>query len=109
MEKYRLLEKDWPEEQVFNFGDLVEFYKNFALKDERIKEFVERIKEYVEQMNHQPLHYFQLSQDDNYCVLIFDTERNGKSFDIIVKDLSINKLMPVIILNAQDEIAFDKH
>ena len=26
-----------------------------------------------------------------------------------MKDLRANKLMPVLILNAQDEIAFDKH
>jgi len=37
-----------------------------------------------------------------------DTEQNGKSFDILVKDLSIGKLMPVLILNAQDEVAFDR-
>ena len=48
MEKFQERLDEWPEEQVFNFGDLVEFYKEFALKDERIKEFVERIKEYVE-------------------------------------------------------------
>jgi len=53
------------------------------------------------------LHYFQISNQDNYCVLVFDTERNGKSFDIVIKDLSIGKLMPILILNAQDEVAFD--
>ena len=42
-------------------------------------------------------------------MLIFDTEQNGKSFDIVIKDLSINKLMPVLIVNATDEVAFDKH
>ena len=41
--------------------------------------------------------------------MIFDTEQNGKSFDIIVKDLNSNQLMPVLILNAQDEVAFDDH
>jgi protease II len=60
-------------------------------------------------MSHFPLHFFQINTEDNYCVLIFDTEMNGKSFDIIVKDLSTSKLMPVLILNAQDEVAFDKH
>lgn len=38
---------------------------------------------------------------------MFDTEQNGKSFDILVKDLRQNKLMPVLILNAMDEVAFD--
>ena len=41
--------------------------------------------------------------------MIFDTEQNGKSYDIIVKDLNSNVMMPVLILNAQDEVAFDDH
>jgi hypothetical protein len=49
-------------------------------------------------------------------VLSFDTERTldqdgqaRQSFDIVVKDLSINKLMPVLILNSPDgEVAFDR-
>jgi len=39
--------------------------------------------------------------------MIFDTEQNGKSFDIVVKDLNSGKLLPVLILNALDEVAFD--
>lgn len=42
-------------------------------------------------------------------MLIFDTERNGKSFDMIVKDLTTDTLMPVLLLNANDEVAFDGH
>ena len=30
------------------------------------------------------------------------------SFDLIVKDLSINKILPVLILNTDGEIAFDR-
>jgi protease II len=48
-------------------------------------------------------------------VLTFDTEKtleqegNRQSFDILVKDLSIDKLMPVLILNSPDgEVAFDR-
>jgi hypothetical protein len=58
MEDYVARKAEWPEEIVFHFGDLVEFYRDFALKDERIKEFVEKMKEYLEQMSHMPLHYF---------------------------------------------------
>lgn len=60
-------------------------------------------------MSHQPLHNFQISEQDNYCVMVFDTEQNGKSFDIVVKDLNSGQLLPVLILNALDEVAFDKH
>ena len=60
-EKYETKAKDWPEESLFHLSDLVDYYKQFALKDERIKDFVEKIKDFVEQMSHQPLHYFQIS------------------------------------------------
>ena len=68
---------------------------------------------------YQPLHSFQINTESNYAVLSFDTEMSldpldpessrGQSFDLIVKDLSIDKVMPVLILNSHDgEVAFDK-
>lgn len=33
--------KEFPEQTIFNLQDLTLFYKDFALKDERIKNFVE--------------------------------------------------------------------
>ena len=72
--KHKILEQEFPEEAIFQLSDFVDFYRNYALEDERIKEFVEKIKVFVEQMSHQPLHYFQISEQDNYCVMIFDTE-----------------------------------
>jgi hypothetical protein len=51
-ERFEKLSSDWPEEPLFHFGDLVDYYKQFALKDERIKDFVEKIKDFVEQMSH---------------------------------------------------------
>lgn len=48
-EHYLKLEKEFPEDVLFSLSDLVEFYDNFALRDERIKEFVEKIKSFVEQ------------------------------------------------------------
>jgi hypothetical protein len=41
---------NFPEDVVFHLRDIVAFYQDFALKDERIKEFVEKLKEYIEQM-----------------------------------------------------------
>lgn len=48
MEKFRAREREWPEEVVFSFGDLVELYRDHAEHDPRIKSFVETVKEYVE-------------------------------------------------------------
>jgi protease II len=65
-------------------------------------------------MEYLPLHSFQINEERQFAVLTFDTERtleqdgNRQSFDILVKDLSIDKLMPVLILNSPDgEVAFD--
>jgi protease II len=93
---------------------LKEFYKDFATKDQRIKEFVEKITDFVVTQEYQPLHSFQISDDQNFAVLAFDTEMTNDSgesrhsYDLIVKDLSINRLMPVLILNTDGDVAFDK-
>ena len=107
VQKHKALEEEFPEEMIFELGDLVDFYRKYAIEDHRIKEFVERIKVFIEQMTHQPLHYFQICEKHNFCVMIFDTERNGKSFDIIIKDLNSNSILPALLLNAHDEVAFD--
>jgi hypothetical protein len=44
---------------------------------------------------------------DNLAVMAFDTEQNGKSFDLVVKDLNSGRMMPILILNAMDSVAFD--
>ena len=92
---------------MFHLSDLVRMYENFALEDPQIKDFIEKIKGFVEQQSHMPLHYFQVNEQEGYCVLVFDTEQNGKSFDVLVKDLNTGMMMPVLILNSLDEIAFD--
>lgn len=44
----------------------------------------------------------------NIAVIMLDTEQKGISYDIIVKDLDQNILMPVLILNSDGLVAFDK-
>lgn len=43
-----------------------------------------------------------------FAVLALDIEQNGHSFDLIVKDLETGQLLPVLILNTDGEVAFDK-
>ena len=43
----------------------------------------------------------------NLAVIVVDTEQSGTAFDIIVKDLDQNALMPVLILNSDGQVAFD--
>ena len=62
--------------------------------DERIKLFCEKVTERVKLGENQDLLYsFQIQNLDtefgkaNIAVLMIDTEQNGTSYDIIVKDL----------------------
>ena len=81
-------------ETVFSLKDLINFYETYAMHDERIKMFCEKITDRVKLGEHQDLIYsFQIQSLDtefgkaNIAVLVVDTEQNGTSFDIIVKDL----------------------
>ena len=107
MWKYKQLEKEFPEEVVFSLNDIVTWYQQNSLQNETIKDFVEKVKNFVELQEHDPFHFFQINTIDNYCVIIFDTERNGKAYDIMIKDLETGQLMPTLIVNALDEVAFD--
>lgn len=52
-----------------------------------------------------------MSFDTDMALSGNDKEQSTKrisSFDLIVKDLSINKLFPVLILNSDGEVAFDR-
>ena len=50
-----------------------------------------------------------MSPDGKIAVIIFDTDQTGKSFEIIIKDLTLNRLLPVLITNSNGEVAFDQH
>jgi len=41
------------------------------------------------------------------AVMAFDTEQNGRSYDLLIKDLDQNLLLPILILNTDGEVAFD--
>ena len=52
--------KQFPEETVFSLQDLATLYENYAVHDERIKDFVEKLVEFVKTSEHEPLHNFQI-------------------------------------------------
>ena len=105
----------FPEEEIFTLKDLTRLYEKYARHDSRLKEFVEKITDFVRLQNHQPLHSAQINElvDTEYgtariAVLLFDTDQNGQSYDILVKDLEQNELLPVLIVGTDGEVAFDK-
>jgi len=82
-------------------------YDNYAEHDSRLKEFVERVTEMVRIGETDSLLYsFQICEleDSEFgsariAVLAFNTENNGHSYDLLVKDLEQDMLLPVLILN----------
>jgi len=54
------------------------------------------------------LYSFQIDDEQGIAAIMLDSEMNGKSIDIIIKDLKINKMMPVLLTNTNGEVAFDK-
>jgi protease II len=40
-------------------------------------------------------------------VLFFDCTGENKTYEIVIKDLESGKMMPCLIQNASDEVAFD--
>lgn len=73
---------DSPEVEImFSLKDLIQFYKTYALYDERIKDFCEKITEMVKTGDHHSLlHSFQIHKVDNdigkanLAIIVFDTE-----------------------------------
>lgn len=96
------------EQRVFKLSDLTPYYDHFALRNEAIKDFVEKISELAAVQTYDPIHYFNINKTENYAAIIFDTQRDGKNFDIIVKDVLLDRLMPMIILNSTGSVAFDQ-
>ncbi|CDW77077.1 oligopeptidase b [Stylonychia lemnae] len=100
--------KEFPEQILFEVQDLTLLYKEFALRDENIKTFIENITEMLQTQSHQPLYHFQISDEQDLALMAFDTEMNQKSLDLVIKDLKINRLLPVLIKNTDGQYAFDK-
>ena len=91
-------------------------YESYAHYDPRIKDFIEKVTEMVRVGDADTLlHSFQINElvDTEFgtariAVLALDTEQNGHSYDLLVKDLEQDVLLPVLILNTDGEVAFDK-
>jgi len=88
-------EVEYPESKVFSLTDLQKLYEKYARNDPRLKEFIEKVTEMVRVGDTESLfHSFQINElvDTDFgtariAVLAFDTEQNGHSYDLLVKDL----------------------
>lgn len=96
------------EEKIFKIADLTELYDNYALKIRAVKEFIETINEFIVMPKHNLLHWFLMNKTDNYAALVFSTINDGKNYDILVKDVLLNKMLPIIIRNSNSDIVFDQ-
>jgi hypothetical protein len=103
-----ILDLERYEERIFTIGDLTELYDDYALKIRAIKEFIETVNEFIVMPKHNILHWFTMNKTENYAALIFDTINDGKNYDVIIKDVLLNKMLPIIIRNSNGDIAFDQ-
>lgn len=88
------------EERIFTLQDISILYDEYALKISAVKEFVETLMETIELGRVNPLYWFTTNKEENYAAIIFDTYGEGDNYDVIIKDLLLDKLMPIIVRNS---------
>lgn len=88
------------EEKIFSLKDITVLYDEYALRIKAVKEFTETLMETMELGRVNPLYWFTTNKEENYAAIIFDTYGEGEDYDIIVKDLILDKLMPIIVRNS---------
>ncbi|CAI2370259.1 unnamed protein product [Moneuplotes crassus] len=95
------------EQRVFLLSDLTHLYDEYALKIPAIKEFIEELMKSLDEGNLSPLYWFNINHDENYAAIVFDTFGNGTTYDIVIKDLKLDKLLPIIVRNSEG-VVFDQ-
>jgi hypothetical protein len=101
-------ELDLNEQVVFKIKDLVDLYDQYALRVSQIKEFVEKISDISVVANRYPIYWVGVQSKGRYVALVFDTDGNGKGYDIVVKDMKKGKMEPIVVCGTNGEVAFDR-
>ena len=96
------------EEVIFSLSDLTPMYDRFALQNDTIKRFIEKIVDISAVQLHDPLYWIKINKTENIAAIVFDTRRDGKNFEIIIKDLNAKMIMPKVIISSTSDVAFDQ-
>ena len=51
----------------------------------------------------------RVNEEQNYMLLFFDTDKTGRSYEMIVKDLNTGAMDPALFMNVDLGVAVDKH
>jgi len=99
--------KDAPREEIFGVKDIAELYKNFSKTNPDIKEFVEKLKEVLECQGKDVIYNFIVDPKDQYIAIAFMLEGNKEAKTILIKDLKLNKLMPLLLQNTNGQLVLE--
>jgi protease II len=97
---------DYRAKEVFGLKDFIEL--NTKYTDVNFLDFTKKLLEAVEN-DRDCLYSFRLCPKEQFLVLFFDLKGDGKSFDVLIKDIANDILLPVVLYNCDFDIAFDKH
>jgi len=99
-----LKNKDIKIVEVFGLRDFIQLNERFT--DTKFLDFARRLLDSLEQ-DRDTLIHFTLCPKEQYLVLFFDMQGDMKSFDILIKDLKNDILLPIAIYNSDGHVAFD--
>ena len=100
----KLQEKDIEVKEVFGLNDFIELNTRFT--DLNFLDFTKRLIDKIE-MEEDCLYDMYLNKNEQFLVLVFDMYGDQKSFDLLIKDIKNDVLLPVVIYNTDGKIAFD--
>ena len=96
------------EEVVWSLSDLTPMYDRFALQSDTIKKFIEKMVDIAAVQIHDPIYWFKIDKTESVAAIVFDTKRDGKNYEILIKDLKAKMMMPKVIISSNSDVAFDE-
>jgi protease II len=97
---------DYQSKEVFSLKDFIEL--NTKYTDVGFLEFSKKLLENIEN-GRDCLYNFKLCPKEQFLLLFFDLTGENKCFDILIKDIVNDVLLPVVIYSSHIDIAFDYH
>jgi protease II len=91
-------------QEVFGLNDFIELNKRFT--DLSFLDFAKRLLDNME-LERNLLVNFMMCPKEQFLILFFDMNGDMRSFDILIKDIKNNVLLPIVIFNSDGNVAFD--
>jgi len=93
-------------ELIFGLKDFINLNKVYD--DINFLDFSKRILDRIEDEDDCLIDFF-LSPNEDFLILVLDMQNEAKSYDLIIKDIKNDILLPIIIYNTDGLVSFDKN